>query len=294
MTTILPNSADTVTAKSSATWRGEAARLDRVIPVLGLARSRSHAAELISQQKVSLDGRTVTKAGTRVDSGTEITVEGAGHYVSRAAQKLLVGLDTFGVDPAGLTALDVGASTGGFTQVLLERGAREVLAVDVGHGQLAELLRTDDRVRVVEGCNARDLTADSLTALTGVAQAPQIVVADISFISLELVFPALARVASANADLVLLVKPQFEVGRQGISGGIVIDPERAIAAVARVLSVAAKSGLECRNATLSPITGEYGNREVLAHFVPVAPAAPVDPTEWEQRLRALFNAGGEA
>ena len=287
------NNSSAVAAKSSATWHESPDRLDRVIPALGLARSRSHAAELISQLRVSLDGSVVTKAGTRVETGTEVTVEGASHYVSRAAQKLLVGLDAFQVDPSGLIALDVGASTGGFTQVLLERGAREVLAIDVGHGQLAELLRADDRVRVVEGCNARDLTAESLTTLTGVAQAPQVVVADISFISLDLVFPALARVAASQADLVLLVKPQFEVGRQGISGGIVTDPELAIAAVVRVIGNAAKSGLECRGVALSPITGEHGNREVLAHFVSVSPAAPVDPTEWEERIRALFYAGGE-
>lgn len=280
--------------KSSAKWQMATERLDRVIPALGLARSRSHAAELISQHKVRLNGAVVTKAGTRVEPGTEVTVEGASHYVSRAAQKLLVGLDAFGVDPTGLTALDVGASTGGFTQVLLERGAREVLSIDVGHGQLADIIRADERVRVVEGCNARDLTAESLAALTGVVQAPQLVVADVSFISLELVFPALALVAAPAANLVLLVKPQFEVGRHGISGGIVIDPELAIAAVARVIGSAAKSGFECLGVTLSPIAGEHGNREVLAHFVSAAPAAPVDPTEWEERVRALFNAGGEA
>lgn len=279
--------------KISATWQGATERLDRVIPALGLARSRSHAAELILKQQISLEGCIATKASTRIEPGTEVMVVGASHYVSRAAQKLLVGLDGFGVDPSGLTALDVGASTGGFTQVLLERGAREVLAIDVGHAQLADTIRADARVRVVEGCNARTLTSASLTALTGVVQAPQLVVADVSFISLELVFPALARVAAPNADFVMLVKPQFEVGRHGISGGIVIDAERAVVAVARVIGKAADSGLECRGAMLSPITGEHGNREVLAHFVSVAPAAPADPTEWEERIRALFNAGGK-
>lgn len=265
-----------------------------MLPALGLVRSRSQATELISRHLVRLDGSVVSKAGARVRSGTEVSVAGASHYVSRAAQKLLVGLDVFGVDPSGLTALDVGASTGGFTQVLLERGAREVLAIDVGHGQLADSIRVDERVRVVEGCNARGLTAASLAELTGVTRAPQLIVADISFISLELVLPALVSVAAAQADLVLLVKPQFEVGRQGISGGIVTDPELAIRAVARVIHSAAGSGLECRGVALSPIAGEHGNREVLAYFVRGVPAEPADPTEWEQRIRELFHAGGEA
>lgn len=290
----LPSSSDVVVSNSAASWQEEPERLDRVLPALGLARSRSQAAELIAQRLVSLDGSIVAKASARVDPGTKVRVEGASHYVSRAAQKLLAGLDEFGVSPAGLTALDVGASTGGFTQVLLERGALEVLAVDVGHDQLAASIREDPRVRVVEGCNARDLTPQMLAELTGVAQAPQLVVADISFISLELVLPAIRDVAAEHADLVLLIKPQFEVGRQGVSGGIVTDPELAIAAVGRVIASALELGLTCRGVALSPITGEHGNREVLAHFVRRTPAEPADPTEWEQHIRKLFHAGGEA
>ena len=272
-------------------WGDPSERLDRVLPTLGLSRSRSQASELIAQGKVRVDGEVVTKAGFKIATGAMVSVDGADPYVSRAAQKLITGLDVFGVDPNGLLALDVGASTGGFTQVLLERSAREVLAIDVGHGQLADRIREDIRVRAVEGCNARELTAESLAAATGVIDAPQLVVADLSFISLELVLPALLKVAAPEAEMVLLVKPQFEVGRLGVSGGIVTDPELAIAAVARVLLFAEQLGLTCRGVAMSPISGEHGNREVLAHF---ARGGAAVPTEWEQRIRELFDSGGEA
>jgi 23S rRNA (cytidine1920-2'-O)/16S rRNA (cytidine1409-2'-O)-methyltransferase len=272
-------------------WGDPSERLDRVLPTLGLARSRSQASELIAQGKVRVDGEVVTKAGFKIATGAMVSVDGADPYVSRAAQKLITGLDVFGVDPNGLLALDVGASTGGFTQVLLERSAREVLAIDVGHGQLADRIREDIRVRAVEGCNARELTAESLAAATGVIDAPQLVVADLSFISLELVLPALLKVAAPEAEMVLLVKPQFEVGRLGVSGGIVTDPELAIAAVARVILFAEQLGLTCRGVAMSPISGEHGNREVLAHF---ARGGAAVPTEWEQRIRELFDSGGEA
>lgn len=272
-------------------WGDPSERLDRVLPTLGLVRSRSQASELIAQGKVRVDGEVVTKAGFKIATGAMVSVDGADPYVSRAAQKLITGLDVFGVDPNGLLALDVGASTGGFTQVLLERSAREVLAIDVGHGQLADRIREDIRVRAVEGCNARELTAESLAAATGVIDAPQLVVADLSFISLELVLPALLKVAAPEAEMVLLVKPQFEVGRLGVSGGIVTDPELAIAAVARVILFAEQLGLTCRGVAMSPISGEHGNREVLAHF---ARGGAAVPTEWEQRIRELFDSGGEA
>lgn len=275
----------------TARWDGPAERLDRVLPSLGLARSRSRAAELIAGGRARVDGEVAVKAGMRVAPGSLIAVEGDDRYVSRAAHKLLAGLDAFSVEPDGRLALDVGASTGGFTQVLLERGAREVLAIDVGHGQLAEAIRADARVRAVEGCNARELTPESLAEATGVAEAPGIVVGDLSFISLDLVLPALALVAAPDAQFVLLVKPQFEVGRQGVSGGIVTDRELAIAAVARVIRGAASLGLECLGVALSPIAGEHGNREVLAHF---ARGGAADPPEWEQRIREVFDAGGEA
>jgi 23S rRNA (cytidine1920-2'-O)/16S rRNA (cytidine1409-2'-O)-methyltransferase len=230
------------------------------------------------------------KAGARVSRGAALEVEAGEHYVSRAAHKLLSALDVFGVDPAGALVLDLGASTGGFTQVLLEAGAREVIALDVGHGQLAPELRADPRVRVVEGCNARELDAQRLALESGTDETPELIVADLSFISLTLVLPAIARVAS-SARSVLLVKPQFEVGRQGVREGIVVDPKLAAASVQRVLDCAAAEGFACIGLAASPISGEHGNREVLAHFAPARSAA-ADPTEWGERIRALL--GGEA
>ncbi|WP_416445877.1 TlyA family RNA methyltransferase [Leucobacter sp. HNU] len=271
---------------NSAVWAGAPERLDRVLPELGLARSRSRAAELIAAGEVRLDGRVATKAGARVGSGATIAVSGADRYVSRGAHKLVAGLDRFGVDAAGRLALDLGASTGGFTQVLLERGAREVLAVDVGHDQLVPELRADPRVRAVEGCNARELTAEGLAADTGVAEAPTLVVADLSFISLTLILPAIARVAAPLAELVLLIKPQFEVGRTGIRDGIVVDPALRAEAIRTVLGSAARNGFAVRGLAHSPIAGSHGNREFLVHL---SRGGDADPTEWEARIDELVS-----
>lgn len=290
-----------VDERTARVWSGDNVRLDRALAELGLARSRSHAAELIARGRVACDGRAAVKAGSRVVAGAVLEVSAGEHYVSRAAHKLIAGLDTFGgaasggalfgggafdLDPTGLLALDLGASTGGFTQVLLERGAREVIALDVGHDQLAAALRDDERVRVVEGCNARELDAARLAEVSGTDEAPGLVVGDLSFISLTLVLPAIARVAPA-ARLLLLIKPQFEVGRGGLSDGIVDDPRRAVDAVIRVLACAAEHGYACAGLAPSPITGEHGNREVLAYFTPSTGEAAVDPTEWEQHVRVL-------
>lgn len=245
-------------------------RLDVALAGRGLARSRSQAADLIAAGRVSVDGVVMTKSGARVSERSELHVEGADHYVSRAAHKLLAGLDAFRVSPEGRLALDLGASTGGFTQVLLERGAREVIALDVGHGQLAEPLRADRAVRVVEGCNARELTPAVLADAAGTDEAPTLVVGDLSFISLTLILPAIARVAAPAAELILLIKPQFEVGRQGIREGIVTDPALAAESIGRVVECAAGLGFTHgagRDGILpSPITGEHGNREFLAYF----------------------------
>lgn len=288
---------DAARASAAGTWVGEAARLDLALAELGLARSRSHAAELIARGRVRSDGRPAVKAGTRVTPGARLEVSGAEHYVGRAAHKLIAGLDAFGVEPAGMLVLDVGASTGGFTQVLLERGAREVIALDVGHDQLAPRLRADPRVRLVEGCNARELDAARLAAESGTAERPQLVVADLSFISLVLVLPALVR-AAPGARLLLLVKPQFEVGRQGVRDGIVVDAALAADAVQRVVETAVRHGLACAGVELSPLTGEHGNRELLALFEPADPrrergtgAEPADPTEWKGRIEALLGGG---
>ena len=263
-------------------WQGEADRLDRVLPALGLARSRSQANDLILEGQVTVDGTVAAKSGVRVVTGSRIEVHGSDHYVSRAAHKLITGLREFPVDPAGRLALDVGASTGGFTQVLLERGARAVQAVDVGHGQLVAELRDDPRVHVVEGCNARDLTAASLAEVTGLAESPSLVVADVSFISLSLILPAIDRVASPDADVIVLIKPQFEVGR--VRDGVVTDPALRAEAMRIVLRAAGEQHLAIQALTRSPIEGGQGNREFLGHFT----RGPVpDPTEWEQRITTL-------
>ncbi|WP_446720248.1 TlyA family RNA methyltransferase [Leucobacter sp. OLDS2] len=269
---------------SSAVWQGALERLDRVLPELGLVRSRSRAAELIASGDVRVDGRVATKAGARVGVGSTIAVSGNDRYVSRGAHKLIAGLDGFGVETAGRLALDLGASTGGFTQVLLERGAREVLAVDVGHDQLVAELREDPRVRVVEGCNARELTAEGLAADTGVVEAPTLVVADLSFISLTLILPAIARVAAPRAELILLIKPQFEVGRTGIREGIVVDPALRAEAIRTVLGSAAENGFAVQGLEPSPIAGSHGNREFLVHL---SRGGDADPTEWEARIAEL-------
>ncbi|MBN9612616.1 MAG: TlyA family RNA methyltransferase [Actinobacteria bacterium] len=244
----------------------DSTRLDVAVAERGLARSRSQAAELIAARRVRVDGAVVAKAGMRIAENSVLEVEGADHYVSRAAQKLLAGLDAFGVSADGALALDLGASTGGFTQVLLERGAREVIALDVGHGQLVEQLRADSRVRVVEGCNARELTAESLAEVSGTDEAPALVVGDLSFISLTLVLPAIARVVASVAELVLLIKPQFEVGKGGIRDGIVVDAALAEEAVERVVACAVDCGFIFGGTAPSPVTGEHGNREFLAYF----------------------------
>jgi 23S rRNA (cytidine1920-2'-O)/16S rRNA (cytidine1409-2'-O)-methyltransferase len=187
------------------------------------------------------------------------------------------------VDPAGRLALDVGASTGGFTQVLLERGATRVVALDVGHGQLAPPVLGDERVTLVEGENARDLTRERLHTITGGA-VPDLVVADLSFIPLPLVLPALVGSVGLDADFVLLIKPQFEVGRSGVREGIVRDPGLRADAVSGVLWAAWDLGLGTAGVLPSPIIGGSGNHEYLAHL---SAGAGSNPTEWMQQVAAI-------
>lgn len=262
-------------------------RLDAALAMRGLARSRTHAASLIADGLVSVDGRPVVKPSTPVLDTAEITVAGADHYVGRAAHKLIAALDGFDIAVDGRLALDMGASTGGFTQVLRERGARSVLAVDVGHDQLAASVAADPGVVLVEGYNVRHMTPDNLRVATGQPQAPDLVVGDLSFISLELVLPAVAAVAAPAADIVLLVKPQFEVGRTAVRGGLVTDPATRADAVARVAWSAWDSGLGMLGILPSPILGTHGNTEYLVHL---APGRGTDPSEWSERINAL--AGG--
>jgi 23S rRNA (cytidine1920-2'-O)/16S rRNA (cytidine1409-2'-O)-methyltransferase len=261
-------------------------RLDAVLASRGLARSRTHAARLVADGLVTVDGVTQLKPSTRVAGDQAVEVVGADHYVSRAAHKLLAALDAFPVAVDGVLALDVGASTGGFTQVLLERGAARVIALDVGHGQLAEPVARDPRVTRVDGANARDLTADSLAALTGIRDRPGLVVGDLSFISLPLVLPAIVATAAPDAELVLLVKPQFEVGRGGIREGIVRDPRLIEDAVTGVLWAAWDLGVGTAGLIPSPILGQHGNREYL---VWLSTSRGSHPTEWLETVTALVG-----
>ncbi|MHA7987733.1 TlyA family RNA methyltransferase [Rathayibacter sp. CAU 1779] len=251
-------------------------RLDAAVAARGLARSRTQAARLIADGRVSVDGRPVVKASAHVEETSEITIAGVDHYVSRAARKLIAALERFGLDPRGTTALDVGASTGGFTQVLLERGADHVIAVDVGHGQLAPLIAMDDRVTAVEGVNVRYLDAAALGELAG-GREIGMVVGDLSFISLTLVLPPLVEAVGRDAEYVLLVKPQFEVGRTGIREGVVRDPVLREDAVTSVAWAAWDLGLPTAGILPSPIAGSHGNHEYL---IRLSTRAGRHPTEW--------------
>jgi 23S rRNA (cytidine1920-2'-O)/16S rRNA (cytidine1409-2'-O)-methyltransferase len=234
------------------------ARVDAELVRRGLARSRQQAAELIGAGRVTIDGMPAVKAATAVAVTSALAVEGAAErtWVSRGAHKLIGALDTFGIDVTGRRCLDAGASTGGFTEVLLDRGAAEVVAVDVGYGQLAWSLRSDDRVRVIERTNVRELTPDAIGG------AVDLVVADLSFISLSTVLPALTACAVPDADIVPMVKPQFEVGRTQVGpGGVVTDPQLRAGAVLSVARRAADLGWQTVGATASPLPGPSGNVE---------------------------------
>lgn len=268
----------------SGVWHGGEARLDRVLTDLGLARSRTQAAELIASGRVRIDERAATKAGQRVGAGSRITAPVPDRYVSRAAHKLLAALDAFGIHPEGRVALDLGASTGGFSQVLLERGARVVQAIDVGHDQMDASVRADPRVRVVEHCNARDLTPELLAQSTGVSERPSLVVADLSFISLTLVLPAIARCVAEGSEVVLLIKPQFEVGR--VRDGVVVRADQRAEAIRTVLHAAATHGFTCLGLDRSPILGGRGNVEFVVAFAAGGEDAR-DPTQWEGRIAEL-------
>ena len=262
-------------------------RLDAALAERGLARSRTHAAVLIADGVVTVNGRPVVKASTKIDDADVLAVAGADHYVSRGAHKLIAALDGFAVGVDGVLALDMGASTGGFTQVLRERGARRVLAVDVGHDQLAAAVRADPGVVAVEGFNVRNMDARLLAEATGEDQRPELVVGDLSFISLTLVFPAIAATAAEGADVVLLVKPQFEVGRTAVRGGLVTNPTIRADAVARVLWSAWDQGFGVLGILPSPILGTQGNAEYLVHL---ARGRGSNPTEWLSTIDQL--AGG--
>jgi 23S rRNA (cytidine1920-2'-O)/16S rRNA (cytidine1409-2'-O)-methyltransferase len=233
-------------------------RVDVELVRRGLARSRQQAAELIGAGKVSIDGMPAVKPSTAVTVTAALRVASGGDYcwVSRGAHKLIGALDTFGISVEGRRCLDAGASTGGFTEVLLDRGAREVVAVDVGYGQLAWSLRSDARVVVIERTNVRELSPAVISGPVDV------IVADLSFISLTTVLSALTGCASDNADIVPMVKPQFEVGKGQVgAGGVVRDPELRAGAVLSVARRAEQLGWHTVGVTASPLPGPSGNIE---------------------------------
>jgi len=264
------------------------ARLDAALVERGLARSRTHAARLITDGLVTVGGAPAVKPAQRVPDDVLVEVAPTDSYVSRAAHKLIAALDGFDLAVGGRLALDAGASTGGFTQVLLERGAERVLAIDVGHGQLVPELARDPRVSAHEGVNVRDLDRIRLAELTGSDRRPDVVVADLSFISLTHVLPALRAVATEEADFVVLVKPQFEVGRGGVKEGIVRDPGLRADAIRDVLWAAWDVGLGTAGLLASPIAGTSGNREYLAHLTAAAgdPSGVLDPQSLARLTRS--------
>jgi len=247
-------------------------RLDAELVRRGLAPSRSQAQEAVNAGRVSVAGITATKAGSLVAPDAPVELSGPGRpFVSRAGGKLAAALDRFAIDPGDRDCLDAGASTGGFTDCLLQRGAARVIAVDVGYGQLSWSLRTDPRVTVIERMNVRDLAPSVLPYIPG------LVVADLSFISLRLALPALARVAAPGATFVVLVKPQFEAGRAQVGrGGVVRDPDVWRSVLARVMTAARSLALEPLNVMPSPLRGSAGNVEFPLHLVSGSPRAEVD------------------
>lgn len=254
----------------------------------GLARSREQAAGLVAAGRVTVAGQVATKPATAVDAATPVLVAevpGEPDYASRGGHKLAGALDAFaGVAVAGRRCLDAGASTGGFTDVLLRRGAREVVAADVGYGQLDWRLRTDERVTVLDRTNVRSLTP---AAIGGPVE---LIVADLSFISLKLVLPALVACAAAGADLVPMVKPQFEVGKDRVgAGGVVRDPRLRAEAVESVAVAAAGLGFGMAGVVASPLPGPSGNVEYFLwlHRAHQPDASAADPAA----IRAAVQAG---
>ena len=240
----------------------ERTRLDQALEVRGLTPSRARARDAILRGTVEVNGVVATKPHQPVGEADIITLyDPAAGYVSRAALKLIAGLDAGGIDPAGRVCLDLGSSTGGFTQVLLERGARHVYAVDVGHDQLHQSLRNDSRVTSLEGVNGRDLTVELIP------EPVELVVSDVSFVSiLKVIFPALV-LCAPQAEAVILIKPQFEVGRDNVGKGGIVTDEAAIAeAIERITTAMADAGWEHRFSVPSPIAGGDGNRETVAGF----------------------------
>jgi 23S rRNA (cytidine1920-2'-O)/16S rRNA (cytidine1409-2'-O)-methyltransferase len=242
-------------------------RLDALLVHRGLVESREKARALILAGKVVVPGQSTLKAGSLIATDADIRVAAPEHpWVSRGGIKLAHALEIFHINVNGRLGLDIGASTGGFTDVLLQHGARHVIALDVGHNQLHWKLRSDPRVTVLEGVNARAIAPSDLP---GLGAGADVVTMDVSFISLRLIFPVLPALLAAEADIVALVKPQFEAGRDDVGrGGLVKDPAVHARVIDEVTRAAAEVGLNRAGLTESPITGAEGNREFLMHLRP--------------------------
>ncbi len=237
-------------------------RLDQLLVARGLAKSRAQAQALIMAGRVAVECLASPKAGALVPEAARVTVKESPPFVSRGGEKLAGALDHFAVSPAGKIALDTGASTGGFTHVLLTRGARRVYAVDVGYGQLDLSLRQDPRVVVLERVNVRYLSARAIPEPIDLATL------DLSFISLTLVLPKILEFLAPGGGILALVKPQFEVGKGQVGkGGVVRDPQLQQAAVARVAAAAAALGLKVSPAFPSPLKGPKGNQEYFLYLI---------------------------
>lgn len=258
-------------------------RLDIELVLRSLARSRSHAASLIAQSRVLVNGKSATKPAQKIQLDDKLEIAAGADFVSRAGQKLADALVAFGITPSGW-CLDAGASTGGFTQVLLESGAEGVVAVDVGHDQLVPELKSDARVVSLEGCNLRDLSSERLAQLAGREFKFTLVVADLSFISLTLVLCQLKDLAP-QAPMVLLIKPQFEVGKHSLNAsGIVTDWRERRRAIEQVVDEACQLGYEIRGLAQSSIKGTHGNTEYLLWIIP---SGADNRQQWSEEISQL-------
>jgi len=236
-------------------------RIDLILVEMGLAETRNLAQRLVMAGKVRIDGQVAMKASQNVPDGATVTLDSGPQFVSRGGHKLAAAMDAFSLPVQDAVCADVGASTGGFTDCLLQEGARKVFAVDVGYGQLAWKLRDDQRVINLERTNIRHLTPDQLDEI------PDLAVIDASFISLEKVLPSTTALIKPGSDIIALIKPQFEVGKGQVGkGGVVRDPDQHAQVIEKIKLVAAQAGCQVMQLCESPILGTKGNREFLMHL----------------------------
>ena len=274
----------TTSAESAESTERETRRLDTELVARGLAETRTRASRMIDAGDVQVNGRIISRPGHKVSVSSDIEVRSLKRWVARSAEKLLAACERFDINYRGRIVLDIGASTGGFTEVALARGASRVIALDVGHGQLHPRIRGDHRVVVREGVNARSLTGEEFAAWD-VDRIDDVVV-DVSFISLTLIVPSLVALLGTGFRFVFLVKPQFEVGKGNLVDGIVRDLSLRRTAALDVCRAIEATGLVISSVAESAVDGEHGNREVIVYGDP-ANAANVG--EWEQQLATMWE-----